>query len=85
MAALPSHRLRIGRREAAGRVRLAADLAPRRAVSGEQLPDRLPDQVVADQPELVAQIEPTLLDLPRTQPDIRWPPAASQEPRVQTT
>ena len=88
-AVLLSERLRIGRREAAGRVRLAADLAPRRAMSGEQLEPRcplvawalidgkisprhaaiicasvgrLPDRVVVDQPELVAQVEPTLLE-----------------------
>src|SRR5690349_10609716 len=41
-AVLLSERLRIGRREAAGRVRLAADLAPRRAMSGEQLEPRFP-------------------------------------------
>jgi hypothetical protein len=88
-AVLLSERLRIGRREAAGRVRLSADLSPRRAMSGEQLEprfplvasaladgaisprhaaiicasvDRLPDRVVADQPDLVAQVEPTLLE-----------------------
>jgi Domain of unknown function (DUF222)/HNH endonuclease len=88
-AVLLSERLRIGRREAAGRVRLSADLAPRRAMSGEQLEPRfplvasalvdgkisarhaaiicasvgrLPDRVAADQPELVAQVEPTLLE-----------------------
>ena len=88
-AVLLSERRRIGRREAAGRIRLAADLAPRQAMSGEQLEprfpqvaaaladgkisprhaaiicasvDRLPDRVVADQPELVAQVEPTLLE-----------------------
>jgi Domain of unknown function (DUF222) len=87
-AVLLSERLRIGRREAAGRVRLSADLAARHALSGERLQprfpqvasaladgvisarhaaiicatvDRLPDRVVADQPELVAQVEPTLL------------------------
>ena len=91
-AVLLSERLRIGQREAAARVRLAADLASRRTLSGEQLPprypvvaaaladgslsarhaaiicatvDRLPDRVVADQPELVAQVEPTLLELAR--------------------
>ena len=37
-AVLLSERLRIGRREAAARVRLAADLASRRTLSGEQLP-----------------------------------------------
>jgi len=41
-AVLLSERLRVGRREAAGRVRLAADLAPRRAMSGEQLEPRFP-------------------------------------------
>jgi hypothetical protein len=92
-AVLLSERLRIGRREAAGRVRLSADLAPRRAVSGEQLEPRfplvaraladgkisarhaaiicasvgrLPDRVVVDQPELVAQVEPTLLEHAQT-------------------
>jgi Domain of unknown function (DUF222) len=92
-AVLLSERLRIGRREAAGRVRLAADLAPRRAMSGEQLEprfplvaraladgkisarhttiicaavDRLPDRVAIDQPDLVAQVEPTLLEHART-------------------
>jgi hypothetical protein len=45
-AVLLSERLRIGRREAAGRVRLAAELAPRRALSGERLPARFP--LVAD-------------------------------------
>jgi hypothetical protein len=92
-AVLLSERLRIGRREAASRVRLSADLAPRHALSGERLQprfpqvasaladgvisarhaaiicatvDRLPDRVVADQPELVAQVEPTLLVHART-------------------
>src|SRR4249919_2413649 len=37
MAVLLSERLRIGRREAAGRVRLAAEVGPRRALSGESL------------------------------------------------
>ncbi len=85
---LLSERLRIGRREAAGRVRLAADLGPRRALTGERLParfpwladavaegtvsgrhaavicttiDRIPGRVADEQPELVAQVEPTLL------------------------
>src|SRR4029077_7705299 len=84
---------RVGGGGPAAGVRLAADLAPRRAMSGEQLEprfplvawalvdgklsprhagiicatvDRLPDQVVADQPELVAQVEPTLLAHART-------------------
>src|SRR6185437_14882706 len=39
---LLSERLRIGRREAAQRVRVAADLAPRRAMSGQPLPARFP-------------------------------------------
>ena len=42
-AVLLSERLRIGRREAAGRVRMAAELGPRRAMSGESLPPRFPD------------------------------------------
>jgi Domain of unknown function (DUF222)/HNH endonuclease len=85
---LLAERLRIGRREAAGRVRLASDLAPRRAITGETLEprfpqvaaalaegtisarhatvvtatvDRLPDRVLTEQPELVAQVEPTLV------------------------
>ena len=85
---LLSERLRIGRREAAGRVRLAADLGPRRALRGERLParfpcvadavtegtvsarhaavicstiDRIPGRVADEQPELVAQVESTLL------------------------
>jgi uncharacterized protein DUF222/HNH endonuclease len=41
-AVLLSERLRIGRREAAGRVRLAAELGPRRALSGERLPAKFP-------------------------------------------
>jgi Domain of unknown function (DUF222)/HNH endonuclease len=92
-AVLLSERLRVGRREAAGRVRLAADLAPRRAMSGEQLEsrfplvasalahgeisvrhatiicatvDRLPDRVATDQPDLAAQVEPTLLEHAQT-------------------
>jgi hypothetical protein len=46
-AVLLSERLRIGRREAAGRVRLAAELGPRRAMSGEALPARFPQIAVA--------------------------------------
>jgi Domain of unknown function (DUF222) len=42
-AVVLSERLRIGRREAAGRVRLAAELGPRRALSGERLPARFPE------------------------------------------
>jgi hypothetical protein len=41
-AVLLSERLRIGRREAAGRVRLAAELGPRRTLTGESLPARFP-------------------------------------------
>ena len=41
-AVLLSERLRIGRREATGRVRLAAELGPRRAMSGQALPARFP-------------------------------------------
>jgi hypothetical protein len=41
-AVVLSERLRIGRREAAGRVRLASELRPRRALSGESLPARFP-------------------------------------------
>src|SRR6478736_9205757 len=41
-AVLLSERLRIGRREAAGRVRLAAELGPRRALSGQPLPPKFP-------------------------------------------
>ena len=41
-AVLLSERLRIGRREAAGRVRLAAELGPRRALSGEALAGAVP-------------------------------------------
>jgi Domain of unknown function (DUF222)/HNH endonuclease len=85
---LLAERLHLGRREAAGRARLAADLGPRRAMTGEVLAprfpqvgaalaagaissrhatvitatvNRLPDAVLTDQPELVAQVEPTLL------------------------
>ena len=46
-AVLLSERLRIGRREAAGRVRLAAQLGPRRAMSGERLPARFPEVAAA--------------------------------------
>ena len=42
-AVVLSERLRIGRREAAGRVRLAAEPGPRRALSGERLPARFPE------------------------------------------
>jgi Domain of unknown function (DUF222)/HNH endonuclease len=92
-AVLLAERLGIGRREAAGRVRLAADLAPRRAMTGQPLPprfpqvasaladgtisprhaaiicatvDRLPDRLAAEQPDLVAQVEPTLLEHAQT-------------------
>ena len=41
-AVLMSERLRIGRREAAGRVRLAAELGPRRALSGPPSPAKFP-------------------------------------------
>src|SRR5690242_12726645 len=41
-AVLLSERLRIGRREAAGRVRLAAELGHRRAMSGQPLPAKFP-------------------------------------------
>ena len=41
-AVLLSERLRIGRREAAGRVRLAAELGPRRAMSGQPSPPKFP-------------------------------------------
>ncbi len=93
IGALLAERLRIGRAEAAARARLAADLGPRRAVSGEKLAprfpqiaaalaegaistrhatvitttvDRIPDAVLAEQPELAAQVEPTLLGHART-------------------
>src|SRR6476661_3544169 len=46
-AVLLSERLRIGRREAAGRVRLAVELGPQRAMSGERLPARFPDVAAA--------------------------------------
>jgi hypothetical protein len=46
-AVLLSERLRIGRREAAGRVRLAAELGPRRALTGESLPARYPQVAAA--------------------------------------
>jgi hypothetical protein len=46
-AVLLSERLRIGRREAAGRVRLAAELGPRRAMSGQPLPARFPQVAAA--------------------------------------
>ena len=46
-AVLLSERLRIGRREATGRVRLAAELGPRRALSGERLPARFPQVAAA--------------------------------------
>src|SRR5690349_1160887 len=46
-AVLLSERLRIGRREAAGRVRLAAELGHRRAMSGEALPARFPEVAAA--------------------------------------
>ena len=42
-AVLLSEQLRIGRREATGRVRLAAELGPRHALSGERLPARFPE------------------------------------------
>src|SRR6476659_663848 len=42
-----SERLRIGRREAAGRVRLASELGPRRALTGESLPARFPQVAAA--------------------------------------
>jgi len=41
-AVLLSERLRIGRREAAGRVRLAVELGPRRAMSGQPSPAKFP-------------------------------------------
>src|SRR5690349_24783645 len=41
-AVLLSERLRIGRREAAGRVRLAVELGHRRAMSGQPLPAKFP-------------------------------------------
>ena len=44
---LLSERLRIGRREAAQRVRVAADLGPRRAMSGQPLPARFPKVAAA--------------------------------------
>ena len=44
---LLSERLRIGRREAAQRVRVASDLAPRRAMSGQPLPARFPKVAAA--------------------------------------
>ena len=68
-AVLLSERLRIGRREAAARVRLAAELGPRRALSGESLPARYP-QVAAAVAEGVisdrhaALICRTITDLP---------------------
>ena len=46
-AVLLSERLRIGRREAAGRVPLAAELGPRRALTGESLPARFPQVAAA--------------------------------------
>jgi hypothetical protein len=46
-AVLLSERLRIGRREAAGRVRLAAELGPRRAMAGQPLPARFPQVAAA--------------------------------------
>jgi hypothetical protein len=46
-AVLLSERLRIGRREAAGRVWLAAELGPRRAMSGQPLPARFPEVAAA--------------------------------------
>jgi hypothetical protein len=44
---LLAERLRIGRREAAGRVRLASDLGPRRAITGETLEPRFPQVAAA--------------------------------------
>ena len=44
---LLAERLRIGRREAAGRVRLASDLGPRRAITGEMLEPRFPQVAAA--------------------------------------
>ena len=41
-AVMLSERLRIGRREATARVRLAVELGPRRALTGESLPPRFP-------------------------------------------
>ena len=46
-AVLLSERLRIGRREAAARTRLAAEVAPRRALTGEMLPPRFPQVAAA--------------------------------------
>jgi Domain of unknown function (DUF222) len=46
-AVVLSERLRIGRREATGRVRLAAELGPRRAMSGQVLPARFPQVAAA--------------------------------------
>jgi hypothetical protein len=47
IGALLAERLRIGRREAAVRARLAADLGPRRALSGEKLTPRFPQVAAA--------------------------------------
>ena len=46
-AVVLSERLRIGRREATGRVRLAAQVGPRRAMSGQALPARFPQVAAA--------------------------------------
>jgi hypothetical protein len=75
-AVLLSERLRIGRREAAGRVRLAADLAPRRAMSGEQLEPRFPlvASALADgkiSPGTRRSSAPPSTDCP-----IEWPPTS---------
>ena len=47
IGALLAERLRIGRREAAARARLAADLGARRALSGEKLAPRFPQIAAA--------------------------------------
>ena len=68
-AVVLSERLRIGRREAAGRVRLALEMGPRRALTGESLPTRFPrvaaavaDGAISDRH--AALICRTITDLP---------------------
>jgi len=70
-AVLLSERLRIGRREAAARVRLAAELGPRRALSGQPLPARYPQVAAAAADGAIgdrhaALICRTITDLPDT-------------------
>jgi len=75
-AVLLSERLRVGRREAAGRVRLAADLAPRRAMSGEQLESRFPLVASALAHGEISVRQRRLFAPPSTDCPIEWPPTS---------